>query len=106
LWETQNKDRHGADSNHKAVILKEQAARELRILCTYQDKVLHKDKTIFKQDIHLLLDGSTHYIWQWINTNQPVILKSKKNAKLNATLHVCPIHTYFLFQDNLPDTIA
>jgi hypothetical protein len=75
--------------------MKEQAIQELKILYTYQNKVLQKDKIIFNKDISIHVKGRTAHIHQWINTNQSVILKSAKEAKINSLLHVCPINTYF-----------
>jgi hypothetical protein len=64
----------------------------------HQDK--NKSYTQLPFLAHLNVDANkyagcyqTAHIRQWINTNQQVILKSAKEAKINSLLHVCPINT-------------
>jgi hypothetical protein len=95
LWDSRNKDRHGADSSLKSIALSAQAVREIRILYTYQDKVLQKDKHLFTTDLSTQISGPTNHIRQWINTYQKVILKSAKAAQTIAVLNVRTITTYF-----------
>jgi hypothetical protein len=78
LWDQRKKDCHRIDASTKAVALQEQEVREIKILYTYQDKVLQ----MFTKDMALHIQGNTSYIRQWINTNQASILKSANNAKI------------------------
>ena len=95
LWDERNKDQHGRDETQKAKRESEQAIREITILYTYQDKVLQRDRHIFDKSIDSHIKCDTRYLRQWINTNQPVILKSAKSAKTKSILHVHILSTYF-----------
>jgi hypothetical protein len=88
LWDDQKKDCNGRDSVTHNVALREQALRELDILYSYQHSVLHRNRTIFFNDPNEHKTKPTHAIGQWINTYQPLILKSIKGAKKNCLLHV------------------
>jgi hypothetical protein len=95
LWDTRNSDRHGKDEITKSKARKEQVTRELTLLYSYRTQVLHRDQSIFHDtlDVHLL--KPTNSIRQWINTYQPLILKSAKDAKSQSLLYVRTIPHYF-----------
>jgi hypothetical protein len=95
LWDARNKDRHGADSSEKSLKLREQALREIDSLYSSKNKVLQRDQNIFSEDINVLKQKHTSYLRQWINTNQPIILKSIQDAKQLSLLHVRTMQTYF-----------
>jgi hypothetical protein len=91
LWDERNKARHGQDSTTRHVAQREQVCRELDILYTYKPSVLHRDRDIFFNDINEHKTKPTHAIRQWINTYQPLILKSIKDAKKHSLLHVSTV---------------
>ena len=95
LWDTRNKNLHGVDAAAKAKATKDQALRELARLYTYKDKVLHRHRSLFKESLesHSLLP--TRSIRQWINTYEPLLYKSAKDAKLHSLLHVRTLNHYF-----------
>ena len=95
LWDARNEDLHGKDTATKATATKAQIIRELESLYSYKDKVLQRDTKLFYEslDEHKLLPSNI--IRQWINTYQPLILKSAKDANTKSLLHVKPITTYF-----------
>jgi hypothetical protein len=95
LWDNRNGDRHGVDSSTKAIAQREQAIREIEALYTFKTKVLQRHRDIFLHDIEYHTAGKTVYMRQWINTNQSVIQKSTKDAKIKAILNVRIISTYF-----------
>ena len=95
LWDTRNQDRHGKDSTTRAKAAKEQTIRELEALYTIRHTVLQRDAKLFYEDITDHKAKPTNTIRQWINTYQPLILKSAKDAKNKSLLHVKPINTYF-----------
>jgi hypothetical protein len=98
LWKMQNKDRHGADSNHKAVILKEQADRELRILYLPGQSVTQRQNHF--QTRYSITARRSFSLHSTVDQHKSTSHSEKhKNAKINATLHVRLIHTYFPFQD-------
>ena len=95
LWDARNKDRHGKDSTQISKLAHEQAIREITILYTYKRQVLQRDRHIFDKDLQYHIQGETRYLRQWINTHQPVILKSTKTAKINSAINVRTIPSYF-----------
>ena len=95
MWDLQNKDRHGRDSAHKKRALHEQVTHEIEILYQYHDKVLQRDRSIFSSDLQEHLLKPTRVLRQWINTNQPVILKSTADAKIFSLLNVRTLQSYF-----------
>jgi hypothetical protein len=95
LWAQRNTDRHGVDSSTKSIAAREQALRELVALYQYKDKVLQKHRSIFTIDIQVHSQGDTNYIRQWINTNQAVITKSAKDARIKSITNVRIISSYF-----------
>jgi hypothetical protein len=95
LWDERNKARHGQDSTTRHAAQREQVCRELDILYTYKPSVLHRDRDIFFNDINEHKTKPTHAIRQWINTYQPLILKSIKDAKKHSLLHVRTLNHYF-----------
>jgi hypothetical protein len=95
LWDERNKARHGRDSATRHVAQREQAFRELDILYTYKPSVLHQDRDIFFNEIMEHKTKPTHAIRQWINTYQPLILKSIKDDRKHSLLHVRTLNHYF-----------
>ena len=95
LWDTRNADLHGKDTTTRAIAVKEQSIRELEILYSYRHKVLQRDATYFFDSLDEHKSLPSHIIRQWINTYQPLILKSAKDAKTKSLLNVRPITTYF-----------
>ena len=95
LWDMRNTDLHGKDVSTKAKSSKDQAVRELTHLYTFRTLVLQRDKDVFHTTLESHKSQPTRTIRQWINTYQPLILKSAKDAKDNSLLHVRPITTYF-----------
>jgi hypothetical protein len=95
LWTQRNASRHGTDTTQQAKIQQEQAVREITLLYSYQDSVLQRDRDIFARELSYHTNASTHYIRQWINTNQAAILHSIKQAKLIASINTRPITLYF-----------
>ena len=95
LWQTRNTDLHGQDTSAKARTAKDQAIRELQQIYSLQDKVLQRDTSLFYDSFENHTSMPTHSIRQWINTYQPLILKSTKDAKDKSLLHVRPITSYF-----------
>jgi hypothetical protein len=89
LWDKRNKARHGRDSTSCHVAKCKQALRELDILYSYQPSVLHRDRSIFFNNLNEHKTQPMHAIRQWINTYQPLlILKSIKEARKHSLLHV------------------
>lgn len=95
LWDTRNTDRHGKDETSKSKARKEQVMRELTLLYSYRNQILHRDQSIFLETIEDHTQKPTHSIRQWINTHQPLILKSVKDAKSQSIQHVRTISHYF-----------
>ena len=95
LWDSRNQDRHGKDLTTRAKAIKEQTIRELEILYSIRHTVLQRDSNLYYDNIDEHKAKPTNTIRQWINTYQPLILKSAKDAKTNSLLHVKPITTYF-----------
>ena len=95
LWDIRNKDRHGRDQKGKQKSLHDQAMRELTILYSFKEKVLQRHHTIFDQSLDDIQNKPSHYIRQWLNTHQAVILKSAKDAKVLSLLGVRPLTSYF-----------
>jgi hypothetical protein len=95
LWDDRNKDRHGRDETTRNTNRREQALRELDILYSLRNSVLHCDRSIFYDNLvdHKL--KPTHVIRQWINTYQPIIIKSSKDAQKSSLLHVRTLFHYF-----------
>jgi hypothetical protein len=95
LWDEHNKARHRQDSTTRHVAKRKQVFQELDILYAYPPSVLHPDRDIFFTDINKHKTKPTHAIRQWINTYQPLILKSIKDAKTHSLLHVRTLNHYF-----------
>jgi hypothetical protein len=95
LWNSRNSERHGKDQKAKAKLLKDQAIRELEVLYTLRENVLHRDRTLFFDDITLHTSQPTRAIRQWINTYKPLLLKSSKDAKSKSILNVRTLSSYF-----------
>ena len=95
LWDTRNKDRHGRDTKSKQLSLHDQAMRELGILYALKNKVLQRHHSIFDLSLADIQNKPQQYIRQWLNTHQPVILKSIKDAKLMSLLGVRSLPSYF-----------
>lgn len=95
LWDARNTDRHGKDETSQSVARKEQVIRELSLLYSYRHTILHRDQSIFLDTLEEHQLKPTHSIRQWINTHQPIILKSAKDAKSRSLLHVRTITHYF-----------
>ena len=95
LWETRNTDLHGIDKSKRARAAKDQALRELEYLYSFKQKVLQRDTDIFQDSYEDHKARPTQSIRQWINTYQPLILKSTKDAKDKSLLHVRTLTSYF-----------
>ena len=95
LWDVRNEDLHGKDTTSQARASKEQAFRELDLLYALKNKVLQRDTQIFYESLDQHKLQPTRSIRQWINTYQPLILKSVKDAKTKSLIHVRPLTTYF-----------
>ena len=95
LWDSRNQDQHGKDTSTRAKALKDQVIRELEILYSIRHTVLQRDSNLFYDNIEEHQAQPTNTIRQWINTYQPLILKSAKDAKTKSLLHMKPINTYF-----------
>jgi hypothetical protein len=86
VWESCDKDRHGADSFHKSQSLHNKLSKRSPSYTSTTQKSTkrHIYSDLIKQD--------TNYLRQWIKTNQPgnqgAISKSAKVAKTNAILNV------------------
>jgi alpha-L-arabinofuranosidase len=73
-----------------------QALCKLDALYSFKDSVLHQVRTIFFDNIQDHYYKPTHAIQQWINTYQPLILKSSsKDSKTSSLLHVWTLTHYF-----------
>jgi hypothetical protein len=95
LWDSRNADRHGQDATSQNIARRDQALRELALLYTYKNSVLYRDRTIFFESVQDHSTKPTHAIRQWINTYQPLIMKSIRDAKTSSIQHVRPITHYF-----------
>ena len=95
LWDSRNAARHGRDSTTHAIAAKDQAIRELELLYSLRTTVLQRDTDLFYNSLEDHKNKPTRTIRQWINTYQPLILKSAKDAKTKSLLHVRPITSYF-----------
>jgi hypothetical protein len=95
LWDSRNADRHGRDATSQNNARRTQALRELEQLYTYKNSVLYRDKTMFFDSLTDHSTKPTHAIRQWINTYQPLIMKSIRDAKTSSLQHVRPLTHYF-----------
>ena len=95
LWESRNADQHGRDSATQAKKRKDQVLLQLESLYTLRGKVLQRDRSLFHDHIDDHKKLPTRCIKQWINTYQPLLLKSVKDAKTFSLLHVRPLTHYF-----------
>ena len=95
LWDARNKAQHGEDLSAQAVASKEQAERELEILYGYRHQVLPRDRKCFYDDLSDHKSKPTSTIRQWINTHQPLILKSVKDSKKRSLQNVLSLTQYF-----------
>jgi hypothetical protein len=84
LWDQRNTDRHGKDASQKSIALCAQAISEITVLYSFKIKVLQRDHYLFTESLLSHIDKPTNHIRQWINTNQPVILKS-----VSKTQNIC-----------------
>jgi hypothetical protein len=95
LWDTRNTDLHGKDETARGAARHAQTLRELELLYDLKHSVLHRDRSLFYDSLDEHKLNPTHSIRQWINTNQPTILKSIKDAKKQSLLHVRSLSHYF-----------
>jgi hypothetical protein len=95
LWDTRNKEIHGKDDATRAIARNTQAHRELAVLYSMRDKVLHRDQHLFYTSLDDHLEQPTRSIRQWINTYKPLLLQSRKDAEDNSLLHVRTLDHYF-----------
>jgi hypothetical protein len=95
LWESRNKERHGHGTKTHNIAHQDQAIWELEVLYTFRKSVLHRDCSIFCDTLDEQKKQPNHVIRQWINTYQPLLLKSTKDAKTASLLHVRSISHYF-----------
>ena len=95
LWDSRNGDRHGKDTGTKAIALKNQAHVELDAAYLLREKVLHRDRHLFHDDITTHRALPTRVIRQWLNTFLPVLLKSSRDAKIRSLLNVRSLAAYF-----------
>ena len=95
LWDARNADRHGRDSATRAKAKKDQAIIQLEALYTLRHKVLHRDRSLFHDHLDDHKEQPTRSIRQWINTYQPLLLKSVKDAKTLSLLNVRTLPHYF-----------
>ena len=95
LWDARNKAQHGEDQSTKAIALHDQAIRELELLYSHRHLVLPRDRKFYYDDLDNHKSKPTSTIRQWINTHQPLILKSVKDAKKRSLQNVQSLKTYF-----------
>jgi hypothetical protein len=70
---------------------------EINLYCdaSIPSSVLHRDLSIFYASIDEHKTKPTHVIRQWIDTYQPLLLKSAKDAKTTSLLHVRALSHHF-----------
>jgi hypothetical protein len=73
LWDARNSDHHSRDTASQNLARRDQALRELDALYSLKDSVLHRDRSIFFDNIQDHYQKPTHAIRQWLNTYQPLI---------------------------------
>jgi hypothetical protein len=96
LWEARNKSVHGEDSSAQAKSKNDQAMRELEILYSFKDQVLHRDRQLFFDDIAPAhKEKTTSSIRQWLNSYRSLLLQSLKEAKIKSLSNVRTLDHYF-----------
>jgi hypothetical protein len=95
LWEARNKSVHGNDTSTMAKAKHDQAIRELEILYSFRDRVLHRDRSLFFEDLSIHKDKPTFSIRQWLNSFKTLILQSMKEAKTKSLSNVHTLDHYF-----------
>ena len=81
LWDARNKAQCGEDLSTKAIAFHDQAVHELELLYGHRPLVLPRDRKFYYDDLNDHKSKPTSTIRQWVNTHQPLILKSVKEAK-------------------------
>jgi hypothetical protein len=95
LWEARNKSVLGDDASTIAKAKHDQAICELEILYSFRDRVLHRDRPLFFDDLSTHKDKPTFSIRQWLNSYKALILQSIKDAKTKSLSHVRTLNHYF-----------
>jgi hypothetical protein len=75
--------------------MRDHTIRELEILYSYHDSVLHRDRHLFFENIAEHQGKPSQLIRQWLNSYKGLILQSIKEAKSLSIRHVRILHHYF-----------
>lgn len=96
-WNSRNDDRHGNDKASREAKLVEQAQREITAIYDNKSKVLpiHRKHFYTDTETHFTRETTSRQLQQWINTWNPLVIHSVKEARKASLQNQSSITDFF-----------